>query len=202
MLVNRLHVIVLLCTAATGAGARPKHGPQPNPAKPPSLGVIRSQGCFSSLVGTDAVAAREPAFRKVTNCSGTCARYCIEQGKAVAMTGGVQCYCSDTYPPRERMVEDDVCVYPCAGYPFEGCGSRLGAFSVYNTGIRINVVHVDNVEDEPAESAGVEKEKGLGDGQRSKDTEEEENKTPGQSSNSDTLMPGPEEFFIDFKGGW
>lgn len=91
-----------------------------SPSAQPTLGVQVSQGCFSSW--GDLILNTSQKF----NSRGSCANaICYAGGYNVAaMTGGSECYCGSTYPPKDTLADDDKCNVPCPGYGVEACKLR------------------------------------------------------------------------------
>ncbi|KAF9541255.1 hypothetical protein EC957_003270 [Mortierella hygrophila] len=55
---------------------------------------------------------------------GACSNYCkTSQYMYAIVEAGTECFCSNQAPPDANRVEDKWCDKPCAGYPFEVCGS-------------------------------------------------------------------------------
>ncbi|KAK1972546.1 hypothetical protein LY78DRAFT_305377 [Colletotrichum sublineola] len=74
--------------------------------------------------------------------SGSCNVECKEvQKKNVMALNGEDCYCGDSYPPSDAVVDDKKCNYPCPFYPNEACGGIDGGlyYSVFNTGLKLVV---------------------------------------------------------------
>ncbi|XP_044722158.1 WSC domain-containing protein [Hirsutella rhossiliensis] len=73
--------------------------------------------------------------------SGSCNEVCKKGKFPVSGLQGPQCYCGFVYPPASDVVEDGNCNYPCPSYPLEACGGlgNPGHWSVYNTGVTVNV---------------------------------------------------------------
>lgn len=62
---------------------------------------------------------------------GACSNYCkTNQYMYAIVEAGTACFCSNQTPPDTNRVEDKWCDKPCAGYPFEMCGSALVAGDV------------------------------------------------------------------------
>ncbi|KAF9904877.1 hypothetical protein EC991_002240 [Linnemannia zychae] len=78
---------------------------------------------------------------------GACSNYCkTSQYMYAVVEGGTACYCSNQQPPDANRVEDSKCDKPCAGYPFEMCGSvpdSAGSSGV-GAGAYANVMLVGN----------------------------------------------------------
>lgn len=121
------------------------------PATDPVLNTYTSQGCFSKLP-----AGAEPRKRKTLFLtSGSCAEYCKEANKYVAVTGPDGCHCADTYPAKSALVKDAQCNLPCSGYAPEACGGEDPvAYSVWNTGILMAVGNDDD-DDSPTRKPGA-----------------------------------------------
>ncbi|KAM7221992.1 hypothetical protein V8F06_002743 [Rhypophila decipiens] len=135
-------VATLLCTADALQPSRIVHPRQtkPKPTTEPSeaaqLNEQKSQGCYSSkgelvLNGTTVLQSR-----------GFCVNFCLKtlEKPVAAMSGGNQCWCGDSYPPVESIVDDDNCNVGCISYPLEACGG-VKFWSVFNTGITLDVDH-------------------------------------------------------------
>lgn len=105
-------------------------------SKPPVLGNPTPQGCFKSA---PAAVLEKDATRNAFNSAGMCNDACRKKDKPVALIQAQYCICSDTYPARQAQAEDNACNFPCPGYAMEACGSKDGAYSVWNTGLEVNV---------------------------------------------------------------
>ena len=110
--------------AATNAFAEPattKPKPTPWPSQVPKPNTPSGVGCFSSK--GDMV-----AFANVNtttfNSLGSCVPLCKENGKTVAATHLVDCFCGTFYPPKASSVELTHCDYPCPGIDTEACAYR------------------------------------------------------------------------------
>lgn len=87
------------------------------------------------------------------NTPASCNVFCRDDRKSpVALLDGDVCYCSDIYPPREDLVDDAFCSTPCHGDASLTCGNTHKFLSVWNTGVRVDVPHLDDGEDESDES--------------------------------------------------
>ncbi|KAF5986606.1 SLG1 [Fusarium coicis] len=100
------------------------------PTESPVLGEVTPQGCFSALPSE--ADGRSDTFNSV----GSCADYCEEQNKTVAILKGVECICADIYPVKSAKVDDDKCDMPCPGYAKDACGGK-NAYSVFNLGVNL-----------------------------------------------------------------
>ncbi|KAF5558609.1 SLG1 [Fusarium napiforme] len=101
-----------------------------SPTESPVLGQVTPQGCFSALPSE--ADGRSDTFNSV----GSCAKYCEEQNKTVAILKGVECICADIYPAKSAKVDDDKCDTPCPGYAKDACGGK-DAYSVFNLGVNL-----------------------------------------------------------------
>ncbi|KAF5688342.1 hypothetical protein FDENT_4919 [Fusarium denticulatum] len=101
-----------------------------SPTESPVLGQVTPQGCFSALPSE--ADGRSDTFNSV----GSCADYCEEQNKTVAILKGVECICADIYPAKSAKVDDDKCETPCPGYAKDACGGK-DAYSVFNLGVNL-----------------------------------------------------------------
>jgi cell wall integrity and stress response component len=97
------------------AAAPPKGEEQP--ITTPVLDTPTVQGCFKS--------SGDLKFNTTIkwNTIGECAtNVCYKAGFAVGgSTGGNQCWCGNTYPPKDDLVEDSECNVPCPGYGDHAC---------------------------------------------------------------------------------
>jgi cell wall integrity and stress response component len=115
------------------------------PSQAPLRDAMRSQGCFRSSGNLTIHALTKP------NTSGACLEVCSADF-AVSATRGDDCYCGDSYPPENSQTDDEDCSQPCGGYPQEACGNmNPRAWSVYNTGLTIDV----SFDDPPPESTST-----------------------------------------------
>ncbi|KAK4217464.1 hypothetical protein QBC37DRAFT_396623 [Rhypophila decipiens] len=132
----------LLCTADALQPSRIVHPrqtkakPTTEPSKPAQLNIQVSQGCYSSK--------GDLVFNGTTilQSKGFCVNFCVQtlEKPVAAMSGGNQCWCGDSYPPIESIVDDDNCNVGCISYPLEACGG-VKFWSVFNTGITLDVDH-------------------------------------------------------------
>jgi len=76
---------------------------------------------------------------------GSCFNYCKTNQYQYALTeDGTSCFCSHEPPPESNRVEDTRCNKPCAGYPFEMCGSETIPSGVVGSGAYANVLLIGN----------------------------------------------------------
>ncbi|KAF5624113.1 SLG1 [Fusarium tjaetaba] len=101
-----------------------------SPTESPVIGEVTPQGCFSALPSE--ADGRSDTFNSV----GSCAEYCQDQKKTVAILKGVECICADIYPAESAKVDDDKCDTPCPGYAKDACGGK-NAYSVFNLGVEL-----------------------------------------------------------------
>ncbi|PCD27453.1 hypothetical protein FGRA07_02592 [Fusarium graminearum] len=124
---------LLTFLAASAAQVSGDSSLQP-PARSPVLNDFTPQGCFSTLPSKASVGT-ESTFMT----TGQCFNYCQKEKNSVAILYATKCYCSDTYPAKSSLVDDDQCNLSCPGYPREACGGmKPDAYSVYNTGLNLN----------------------------------------------------------------
>ncbi|KAF4460092.1 SLG1 [Fusarium albosuccineum] len=110
------------------------------------------QGCFGSLPA-DATRVTVDT-KKVSNAY--CSELCSEDKKRVAIIHVNLCYCADTYPPEDSLLDDDKCNSSCPAYPPEACGaSEPDAYSVFNTGIKVQVDYNESAAPNPTTSSVV-----------------------------------------------
>jgi cell wall integrity and stress response component len=87
------------------------------PSETPVLNSPKVQGCFKS--SGELKMNRTIEFNSIGECA---TKVCYVGGYSVAGTmGGNQCWCGNTYPPKEDVVEDKNCNAPCSGYDQEAC---------------------------------------------------------------------------------
>ncbi|KAK0750270.1 hypothetical protein B0T18DRAFT_428246 [Schizothecium vesticola] len=123
----------LALLAATGAVAIT------NQAEKPQLNVETTYGCYNNK--GDLVTQGTNIY----NSKGGCAtETCKPLNYTVAATmGGNECYCGFNYPSKKNKIDDSECDIPCVGYPLlEACGGIM-KWTVYNTGLTLAVVAVD-----------------------------------------------------------
>ncbi|KAL1894103.1 Protein SLG1 [Ceratocystis pirilliformis] len=124
-------------SSAGGSSGQTTKGYQA-PSQIPTPGSQTTVGCFSSSGNlTD-----PGGYADTSVSSGFCGvSLCVEKGFTVFAIRGPKCYCGNTYPPEDDIVEDSRCNYPCPAYPAEACGgiSSGGAWSVFNSGIEVDV---------------------------------------------------------------
>lgn len=130
----------ILCVSAgsqvVGRQATPTLGVQ-IPSARPLPGASRSQGCFTSSANMTSHSIEFPS-------SGSCQLECHGRDFWVMALHGADCLCGFVYPPRDSRTDDENCNYPCPGFDQEACGSiDPNAFSVFNTGIRVDVSYAE-----------------------------------------------------------
>ena len=104
------------------------------PAQDPKLGANTVHGCYSS------VGELQLNGKLVFNTMAQCAATCSGLGASVAASQEDSCYCGNSYPPANTLVDDSQCNEACPGYSLQACGGTA-AFTVYNTGIELNVAN-------------------------------------------------------------
>lgn len=108
--------VVYPVAAATTTAADAATTAIPMPSAQPTLGQVVSQGCYSSS-GDLTVGNKSDVFNSRGQCASvTCADYNV-----AAMTAGEECYCGDSYPPQDTMVDYSNCDIGCPGYPSDPC---------------------------------------------------------------------------------
>lgn len=56
---------------------------------------------------------------------GNCQPLCVEQGLPVgALFNGSNCFCGNSMPSKDDVLDDSQCNTPCQGYPGDSCGGR------------------------------------------------------------------------------
>ncbi|KAM0378620.1 hypothetical protein ACHAPY_006320 [Fusarium culmorum] len=140
---------LLTFLAASAAQVSGDSSLQP-PAKSPVLNDFTPQGCFSTLP-SKASLGTESTFMT----TGQCLNYCQKEKNNVAILYATKCYCSDTYPAKSSLVDDDQCNLSCPGYPREACGGmKPDAYSVYNTGLDLDPEY-DSAEGKDGDSSST-----------------------------------------------
>ncbi|KAJ2971504.1 hypothetical protein NQ176_g7654 [Zarea fungicola] len=105
----------------------------------PKSGAFTSQGCYSTAPNmTDANVS------SLFLSTASCAAACLKSNYAVAAVSPQNCYCGNTYPPKDNRVDDANCNYPCNGFTMEACGGVKNAFSIFNTGINLAPENYDD----------------------------------------------------------
>ncbi|KAI1812217.1 hypothetical protein GGS20DRAFT_587760 [Poronia punctata] len=102
----------------------------------PSLGTDTVAGCYDSLADMEQVASWK------YNTQGWCSEKCRKKDKPVGATYSRTCYCGDKLPNLKNLLNDSKCNEPCPGFGDQACGG-LDAYTVYNTGLVINVPRAD-----------------------------------------------------------
>ncbi|AEO68270.1 dec1b5a7-f689-42f3-a7d4-a28795f4e23b [Thermothielavioides terrestris] len=117
---------------------RAPDGTQPK-VLPPELGTPTVQGCFSS--SGNLTLNSTPTYNSIDGCAN---KVCRPAGFPVGgTTGGNQCWCGTTYPPKDTLVDPSHCTTSCNSYPSEACGGD-GFWTIYNTGLDLNVKYQPN----------------------------------------------------------
>ncbi|GAP85152.2 putative transmembrane alpha-helix domain-containing protein [Rosellinia necatrix] len=106
------------------------------PAEQPVTGTDTVAGCFSSL--GDMTLDSTDKY----NAQGYCGPVCREKGKPVGATYLKNCYCGTKMPNHKTLLDDSKCNEPCPGFDLQACGG-LNAYTVYNTGVQVNVEEAD-----------------------------------------------------------
>lgn len=129
MSVRKITAVAILALASL-AGAQ-KKGVEV-PAEQAVQGTDTVAGCFSSL------GDMKPDSTDKYNAQGYCAPRCRDLGKPVGATYLKQCYCGTKLPNKKTLLPDSKCNEPCPGFDPQACGG-LNAYTVYNTGVQVNV---------------------------------------------------------------
>ena len=144
------------------------------PAATPRLGAETSQGCFKSAGDLEDKGGYDPG----SVSSGMCKDVARKAKALVFALKGEKCLLGDTYPPEEDLVDDDKCNFACPSYGEEACmyrdrgplnqchgnanrllggGLKGGSFySVFNTGIELDIEHMEPEETSETSSATPE----------------------------------------------
>lgn len=95
------------------------------PIQPAMLNGATSQGCYKSSGSLKLI--DQPLYNTIGACGD---EICRPAGYAVgATTGGNQCWCGNTYPPKSDLVDDSKCDVGCAGYGEVACEYSSTALS-------------------------------------------------------------------------
>ncbi|KAF2668677.1 hypothetical protein BT63DRAFT_425962 [Microthyrium microscopicum] len=70
---------------------------------------------------------RSDIYQSVGYCRNTCFQL---EHITMGLVNGTDCYCGDSLPPNDALVDGASCNNPCAGYPFQMCGGQ-NLWSVY-----------------------------------------------------------------------
>jgi cell wall integrity and stress response component len=91
----------------------------------PKYDVATTNGCYKSP-GELKVKMTKIEYNSESACGE---KICGKEGFLVAGSmGGRDCYCGNTYPPEEDLVDDDNCNMPCSGFGENACEfASLGA---------------------------------------------------------------------------
>jgi len=137
----------LALLAATGAVA------VTNESRPPQLNVETVYGCYSdpgALVLNSTITGVSKGSCVTTGCK-------VFGYKVAATSGGNECYCGNTYPSKKYRIPDSECDVACQGFGDEACGGIL-KYTVYNSGLSLAVLAVDEAAPTRAESGSDTKE--------------------------------------------
>lgn len=118
--------------------ARQEKGKQ-SPSAFPRPGSFISQGCYSSQGNM----TQHAPVKGMT--SGTCNEACRDDNYWVSGLKGEKCYCGYALPPKDTLVGDRNCSYPCPWYDPEACGALgdPGYWSVFNIGVNIEATNLE-----------------------------------------------------------
>ncbi|KAL2752055.1 hypothetical protein ACRALDRAFT_2089701, partial [Sodiomyces alcalophilus JCM 7366] len=121
------------------------------PRVPPQRNVVTSAGCYKSQGDWDK--GSEIQYLSM----GSCSDKCRAEEALVCATGNGLCFCGDTMPPEDDLVDDSNCNHPCDGFGEEACGGiENGLFwSVYNNGFELRVPHEDPKESSTSKSTAT-----------------------------------------------
>ncbi|KAJ8129958.1 hypothetical protein O1611_g3673 [Lasiodiplodia mahajangana] len=132
MSLRQITAVAVLALASFAAG---KKGVEV-PAQQAVTGTDTVAGCYSSL--GDMIIDSYDEY----NAQGYCAPRCRDKGKPVGATYLKACFCGTKMPNSKTLVSDSKCNEPCPGYDIQACGG-LNAWTVYNTGVQVNVAEAD-----------------------------------------------------------
>lgn len=107
--------------------------PTQSPSTVPIENQLTSHGCYKS--GGNLTVAKGVSFVS----SGSCYNHCKEKEYNVMGLYTTNCYCGNVYPPDDDLVSDSKCSYGCPGYDKEACGGLGGYYSIFNTGLQVDV---------------------------------------------------------------
>ncbi|KAK4235469.1 putative wsc domain-containing protein [Achaetomium macrosporum] len=107
---------------------------QEQPITTPILDTPTVQGCFKS--SGDLILNGTIKYNSIGACATDT---CYKGGFAVGgSTGGNQCWCGNSYPPKDDLVDDGECNVPCTGFGDHACGG-IDTWTIYNTGLTLAV---------------------------------------------------------------
>ncbi|KAI1112909.1 hypothetical protein F5Y14DRAFT_240918 [Nemania sp. NC0429] len=132
MSLRQISTVALLALASF---ADAKKGTE-KPAEQAVTGTDTVAGCYSSLGDM-----KLDSFSEY-NAQGYCGPNCRDKQMPVGATYLKACYCGHKLPNKKTLLADSKCNEPCPGYDIEACGG-LGAYTVYNTGVQVNVAEAD-----------------------------------------------------------
>lgn len=124
-------------------------GPEQPPSQPANPGMLTSHGCYSDK-GNLTTVKNVPILS-----SGSCAEACNSGNFYVMATHGSECLCGFAYPPEDHIADDEKCNNPCEGYPLEACGGIPSYYSVYNTGLKVDVPNYGEDESDDAKTTST-----------------------------------------------
>jgi cell wall integrity and stress response component len=143
---------VLLATVVASASAQSKG--QQLPSQVPVVNALTSHGCFKSSGSLKNPEGYEPSKVSRGFCDDD---VCNKMNATAFALKGQACFCGFEYPPEEDLVDDENCNFPCPAYPLEACGG-IGSgsfFSVFNTGVDVDVPYAKPVQSEDPSSTSA-----------------------------------------------
>jgi cell wall integrity and stress response component len=159
---------------------KPREDPVPNQRT--------SQGCFMSQGSLEKTPiTKKGADGKILVVTiGVCLDQCALAKKDVMAVHGTDCLCGDTYPPKEKRVDDKKCDTACFGFPEEPCGNigDYDAWLVYNLGFEMNV-KFDEKETTTTTSSAPSSSKTGSDTEKDTTTKESATTDPNSPNTSD-----------------
>jgi len=134
--------------AAIGAYANPIAEADPSAG----YGQLTYKGCFASSTGLTLNSTY------TFNTNGYCKDQCVALSQTVVgLTAGAECWCGNTYPPKDTLSADDTkCNANCTGYGSEMCGSDDGTyFSVWLDGLKLSATYAEDTSADSSAAASL-----------------------------------------------
>lgn len=130
--------------AAAALGPRAEKGKQ-MPVESPRTNAETSQGCFESQGELKDAKDMGVKYDPTEMSRGKCKDLAREEKAVVFAMKGEHCYLGEKYPAENKLVDDEKCNFPCPAYQEEACGGLTGGsyFSVFNTGLELDVPYSD-----------------------------------------------------------
>ncbi|CAG9982600.1 unnamed protein product [Clonostachys byssicola] len=108
------------------------------------LGSFTPQGCWKDVVLSKDAMNKQVTFKASNISSSGCGSRCLDNNQPVFAMAGESCYCANKYPSEGGLVDNSQCNFPCKANATEACGNKgQSRFSVWNTGIQVEVPYLD-----------------------------------------------------------